>query len=113
MSANELPEILTCLFSYSLQVPQLQLRGRVQPVADDMSVGLESRLADELVAVGHVSERRQEYWNMYRRGIPVVRHVQDIVGLGREYDTPAYKSVPDTRNEPTPLFVWSNLSMIH
>jgi len=39
-----------------LQVPQLQLRGRVQPVADDMSIGVEPRLANELAAVGHVPE---------------------------------------------------------
>lgn len=66
------------------QVLELQLRGRVQPVADAVPVDAESRLADELDTVGHVSERRQEPRDVCRCGLVVVRYVQDTVGYGRE-----------------------------
>lgn len=71
----------TCL---AFQIPQLQLRGRVQSVADAVSVSAEPRLADELATVGHVAERREEHRHVSHRGVLVVRHVQDTIGHRRK-----------------------------
>lgn len=48
-----------------------------------MSVGVESRLADEFTAVGHVSEWRQKHWNMCCCSVLVVCYMQDTIGYGR------------------------------
>lgn len=71
---------LFCIF----QISQLQLRGRVQPVADVVPVGVEPWLADEFAAAGHVRERRQEHRDVCGRGVLAVCHLQDPIGLGRK-----------------------------
>lgn len=72
---------------FFFQVSQLQLRSRVQPVADVVSVRAEPRLANELTAASHVFERREKRRDMCCRGVLVIRHVQDSVGFGRKWSS--------------------------